>query len=98
LFNIFIYVRAKITLSNGNPLPANDTQVGPVNLFLHSLVSQVDISLNGTSVTAASNTYPYRAYLESMLIYGKDAEIALEWSFVSERRRWSIRKSSVGGR
>ena len=74
LSNSFIYVRAKITLPNGNPLPANDTQMEPVNLFLHSLFSQVDISLNGTSVTAANNTYPYRAYLETMLSYGKDAK------------------------
>ena len=39
------YVKAKITKANGSALDAN-TQVGPVNLFLHSLFSQVDVSLN----------------------------------------------------
>ena len=35
-----LYVKAKITKANGTALDA-DTQVGPVNLFLHSLFSQI---------------------------------------------------------
>jgi len=54
-----LYIRAKITKNNGNPLDANST-VGPVNLLLHSMFSQVDISLNGTLILNASNTYHYR--------------------------------------
>ena len=53
---------------------AADAAVGPVNLFLHSLFSQVDISLNGTLITASTNTYPHRAMLETLLSYGKDAK------------------------
>jgi len=45
-----------------------------VNLFLHSLFSQVDVSLNGTLVTTASDMYAYRAYIETLLSYGKDAK------------------------
>jgi len=45
-----------------------------VNLFLHSLFSQVDISLNGTLITASTSTYPYRAMLETLLSYGEDAK------------------------
>ena len=44
-----------------------------MNLFLHSLFSQVDISLNGTLITASTNTYPYRA-METLLSYGNDAK------------------------
>ena len=36
LANGMLYVRAKVTWMNGNNI-ANDTPVGPVNLFLHSL-------------------------------------------------------------
>ena len=43
-----------------------------MNLFLHSLFSQVDISLNGTLITASTN--PYRAMLETLLSYGEDAK------------------------
>ena len=45
-----------------------------MNLFLHSLFSEVDISLNDTQITSSNNTYPYRAYLETLLSYGPDTE------------------------
>ena len=38
-------MKAKITKANGTALDA-DTQVGLVNLLLHSLFSRVDVSLN----------------------------------------------------
>ena len=71
--NTVLYVRAKVTQVNGANL-AGDAAVGPINLFLHSLFSQVDISLNGTFVTTSTNTYPYRAMLETLLSYGEDAK------------------------
>ena len=40
-----LFVKAKITKTNGAALDLNE-QVGPVNLFLHSLFSHVDVSLN----------------------------------------------------
>jgi len=75
LANTMLYVglQAKITKRNGTDLEAA-TVVAPVNLFLHSLFSQVDISLNGTQVTSSTNTYPYRAMLETLLSYGDDAK------------------------
>ena len=71
--NTMLYVRAKVTRANGDNLAA-DAAIAPVNLFLHSLFSQVDISLNGTLITASTNTYPYRAMLETLLSYGEDAK------------------------
>ena len=71
--NTMLYVKAKVTQANGHNLAAG-AEVGPVNLFLHSLFSQVDISLNGTLVTSSTNTYPYRAMLETLLSYGHDAK------------------------
>lgn len=71
--NTMLYVKAKLTAADGTAL-ADDAAVGPVNLFLHSLFSQVDISLNGTLITASTNTYPYRAMLETLLSYGEDAK------------------------
>ena len=55
----------KITKQNGGVLD-DDARVEPVNLFLHSLFSQVDMSPNGTQMTASTNTYPYRAMLETL--------------------------------
>ena len=73
LANTYLHVRAKVTQSNGNDL-VDDDAVAPVNNFLHSLFLQVDIFLNGTQITSSTNTYPYRAIIESLLSYGKDAK------------------------
>jgi hypothetical protein len=69
----YLHVKAKIERANGDALVPADT-VGPVNNLLHSLFSQVDVSLNGTLITNSSNTYHYRAYLENLLSYGPAAK------------------------
>jgi hypothetical protein len=38
------------------------------------MFSQVDISLNGTLITSSTNTYAYRAYIETLLSYGLEAK------------------------
>jgi len=86
LCNFMLYVRVNVVQANGQNLP-NDTDVTPVNLFLHSLFSQVDISLNGMLVMTASDTYGYRAYIETLLSYGKDAkELQLSCSYFYKDR------------
>ena len=59
--NNILYVQAKIRQPNGNDLGAA-ANTAPVNLFLHSLFSQVDIQLNGTLRRRRKLT-PYRAML-----------------------------------
>ena len=71
--NSYLYVRAKLQRANGANIEDGD-EVGPVNNFLHSLFSQIDVSLNGTLITSSTNTYPYRAYIENLLSYGPDAK------------------------
>lgn len=73
LANTQLYVRAKITQGNGDPINGTD-HVGPVNLTLHSLFSEMDLKLNETLVSSTNNTYSYRAYLETLLSYGQDAK------------------------
>jgi len=68
-----LFVRVEITKANGAALDAT-SQVGPVNLLLHSLFADVDIKLNEISITNSNNTYPYRAYLETLLSYGPAAK------------------------
>ena len=73
LNNSYLYVRAKVVQENGNNLEAEDA-VAPVNNLLHSMFSQVDVSLNGTQISSSTNTYPYRAMIESQLSYGSEAK------------------------
>ena len=68
-----MYVRAAIEKANGTAITAQ-SNVAPVSNWLHSLWSQVDLSLNNTLVTQSNNTYPYRPYIENLLSFGKEAK------------------------
>ena len=68
-----LYVKAKIVKQDKSNIAA-EAKIGPVNLWLHSLFSQVDVKLNGKLITPSVNTYPYRAYLETLLSYCSDAK------------------------
>ena len=71
--NTQLLVKAKITRGNGDDITDAD-HVGRVNLFLHSLFQQVDVSLNDVQVSQSAGTYAYRAYIESLLSYGPQAK------------------------
>jgi len=70
--DIELYVRGKIFGADGKDLDASDFTAG-TNNFLNSLFSQCSISLNRANITPASELYPYRSYLETLLTYGSDA-------------------------
>ena len=63
-------MKAKITKANGADLDV-DEQVGPVNLWMHALFSQVEVFLNNKLVIPSSTAYPYRAYIETILNFSK---------------------------
>ena len=73
LANSYLHVKAKITNADGSNL-AGTAQVGPVNLWMHALFSQVEVYLNNKLVTPSSTSYPYRAYMETVLNFSKDAK------------------------
>ena len=56
------------TFDKANP----DSYLGPVNNFLHSLFSQVQVRIGNTEVENTNSNYPYRAYLESLLCYSQE--------------------------
>ena len=66
----------KVTLKDGTSKLAGGGQsnVAPVNNFLHSLFRQVDVYLNGKQVTPAMGTYAYRSYIETLLNYDVSAK------------------------
>ena len=73
LANSYLHVKAKITNADGTNL-AGTAQVGPVNLWMHALFSQVEVYLNNKLVTPSSTWYPYRAYMETVLNFSKDVK------------------------
>ena len=87
--NIIFYVRCKILSENGDILAAEETvteagatkkqvpdksKVCPINYFHSTQFKNVEIMLNGVSITANDNMYAYRAYLETLLSFANDTK------------------------
>ena len=70
LKNSFIRVKAKIVDADGEILGAT----ADVNFWLHALFSQIDMTLKDTLVTTSNNTYPYKAYIETVLSFGTESK------------------------
>lgn len=68
-----LYVKAKVIKGDGTDLEDADV-VGPCNLLLQTLFSQVDVTLNERLISASTPTYPYRAMIETLLSYDKAAK------------------------
>jgi hypothetical protein len=68
-----LYVKASILREDGTRALEADN-VGPVNNWIHSLFSEVSISLNGTLLTPPSHLYPYKMYYENLFNYGAGAK------------------------
>ncbi len=73
LSQTYIYVKAKITTAKGDDI-TQENIVGPSNLLLHTMFSQVDVSVRNQKITNSVNTYPYRCMFETLLNYGSDAK------------------------
>ena len=74
----YLYVKAKIVQLDGSDLPAprrdettskmqDVVRVGPVNLFLHTLFSQIDVYLQDKLVTSSNSNYYQKAYIDTIL-------------------------------
>ena len=74
LSNSYLSVRAKIVKSDDGELDPGTDICAPTNNWIHSLFSQVDVHMNGTLVTPSENTYPYKAYIETLLTYDGEAK------------------------
>uniref|UniRef100_T1IUS8 Uncharacterized protein n=1 Tax=Strigamia maritima TaxID=126957 RepID=T1IUS8_STRMM len=67
-------VKVKVKKGDGSNLDET-TSVTTTNLFLSSLFSQVELSLNDCLVSSSSgNSYPYHAILETLLNFGHNAK------------------------
>jgi hypothetical protein len=73
LFNTYLFVEAQIVNTDGSNLDP-DTDVGLFSLWMHSLFSDVSVSLNEKLVSPPTSMYPYSAYIETLLSYGSAAK------------------------
>lgn len=68
-----LQLQLKIVKADGSA-PAQDAKLSTTNLTLHSLFSQVDCKLNNKLVTPSVLTYPYKAYLETVLAHPRESK------------------------
>lgn len=73
LFNSQMHVTLRVQQEDGSSLLTGE-DIAPVNLFLQSLFSQIDVSIQGKALSTSSGFYPYKAYIQSLLRYGSDAK------------------------
>lgn len=59
----------KFTKDDGTNLTGVNSTSTPVNNILHSLFTEIDLSLNVKIITPGTDTYPYKAYFEKLLSY-----------------------------
>lgn len=67
--------------------------VVPVQNFMHSIFSQVDVKIGDKDITNYPQNYPYRAFIDTLLGYSttaKNSHLITElWGGKSDRRLWS---------
>ena len=68
-----LYLKFRILKENGSNLD-DDQNADPINNFLHSMFSGIDLFLNNKLVTSSTDTYPYRAYIENLFSYCSDVK------------------------
>ena len=73
LANTYLFVEAHIMDDDDTALDGG-AEVGPVNLWMHSLFSDVSVSLNENLISPPTSLYHYRAYIEILLSYGPAAK------------------------
>lgn len=66
--NSRLRLKVIIQLEDGTNLPTG-CKIAPVNNFMHSLFSTINLELGSTCITQSSGLYNYRAYIEKLLNY-----------------------------
>ena len=68
-----MFIKVRITRNNGSKIDSSNN-VGPINLVLHSLFSQVDVFVQNRLISSSTGNYSYKAYMQTLLEYGKSAK------------------------
>ena len=82
LSHCYLYLKCWVLKDDGTAIESlktdnthgEEASVAPMDLLFHSLCRQLDLMMNYALVATNGDTYPYRAYLTMLLIYGRDAK------------------------
>ena len=74
----FFEIELAFNLANGDNV-VEATRLWPANNLAHTLFKQISVRLNGTLISPQTDTYHYKAYLETLLNYSRqDGETVLK--------------------
>ena len=68
-----LYVRVRIVKGDGNKISPTE-YVGPVNLFLQSMFSQVEVTMQNKLISSSTSHYPFKSMIQTLLSYGNGAK------------------------
>ena len=63
-----------LTANNAGYNATDKKKISVVNNLLHSLFKQIKVLMNNSPVENTNDTYAYRAYMENLLLYSKEAK------------------------
>ena len=66
----FFEIELALKLANGDNV-VEATRLWPTNNLAHTLFKQISVRLNGTLISPQTDTYHYKAYLETLLNYDR---------------------------
>src|SRR5438874_2071930 len=69
----YLYLKVKITQKNGSRIDSY-CNVGPCNNFMHTLISDVIIKLNGVTVSSFASDYAQSANIQNLVGFGPAAK------------------------
>ncbi|XP_061177786.1 uncharacterized protein F54H12.2-like [Saccostrea echinata] len=69
LSQAYLQMVCQFVQNDGSNLAGDPAKTAPVNNILHSLFTEIDVSLIGKIITPGTDTYPYKVYLEKLLSY-----------------------------
>jgi hypothetical protein len=70
----------QIVKKNGEPIDSYETaeengnRIGVENCFLHALIKQVNLSMNGKNIQNVDNLYTFRSYMETLLNFSEESK------------------------
>lgn len=67
-----LFVRCKIQQANTDIVAAD--KIFPANNFMHTMFSNISLTIGDKQVDGGLHMYPYRAYLSNLLLFGENAK------------------------
>jgi len=67
----FFEIELALKLANGDNI-VEATRLWPTKNLAHTIFKQISVRLNGTLISLQTDTYHYKAYLETLLNYNRD--------------------------